>query len=118
MTNAAQYLLSALQAVGISGHFDGSFAGELVTVNAGPTAQIWITDHDSTLNYELHEHDGWLACYYPDLVDQGSEKFTVLYSSDNASIEEDTPNLIKAIQAALNGQSGEPDSALSEGATS
>ncbi|MFE9553139.1 hypothetical protein ACFYOD_06610 [Streptomyces sp. NPDC006703] len=118
MTNAAQYLLSALQAVGIPGHFDGPYATELVSIDAGPGAQIWVTDHDATVDFGLDEHNGWLACYYPDLEGQGSGEFTVIYSSDSASIEEDTPKLIKAIQAALNGQLGEPGSAIGEGVTS
>ncbi|MFF3976990.1 hypothetical protein [Streptomyces sp. NPDC001828] len=118
MVNAAQYLVAALNAADIVGHFDGPYVTELVSIDAGPGAQIWITDHDSTVAFELDKHNGWLACYYPDLAGEGAGEFTVIYSSDSTSIEEDTPKLIKAIQAALDGQLGEPGPTLGEGATS
>ncbi|MFB7742465.1 hypothetical protein [Streptomyces sp. NPDC056132] len=118
MTNAAQYLVAALQAVDIVGHFEGLYATELVSIDAGPGAQIWITDHDSTVAFELDKHNGWLACYYPDLLGEGTGEFTVIYSSDSTSIEEDTPKLIKAIQAALKSQSDETGPAHSEGSPS
>ncbi|WP_049580523.1 hypothetical protein [Streptomyces sp. SBT349] len=103
--HTAEYLLiQALAREGITGTPDSTASNPYVRIDVGDGAAIWVSGtgwHENETEYPPTEHDGWLACHYPD-PENDTGDFTVIHNgSGTTDFAVDTAAVVAAIRPYL-----------------
>ncbi|MFC7331416.1 hypothetical protein [Marinactinospora rubrisoli] len=97
---AGAYLTKALAAEGIAAECwgRGGDAETAIIITLYNGGELWASNDDARVLYDLNEHTGWLVCYYPDGGDSDPDDVRTLYSSKSRDHVADTARAVQVIR--------------------